>query len=119
MDDINNRKLVSRLIISVLTERRSVREAILLFPETDDKNIECAYHALVHYEADEDIRKYDIEYRDEQDDYLEFIANTLSEGKDLPRNIVADYEKYYHGVSRPWKKGFKNMVKEFLRAINI
>ena len=45
MDDINNRKYVGRLIFSVLTERKNVREAIKLFPETKDINIECAYHA--------------------------------------------------------------------------
>ena len=71
MDERNNRKFVGRLIFAVLTERKTVREALLLFPESKDKNIECAYHALVHYEADADIRYQDIEYRDAQDDYLE------------------------------------------------
>ena len=70
----NNRRFVGRLIYAVLTEQKNVREAISLFPDTKDKDIECAYHALVHYAADEDIRYRDIEYREEQDDYLEFIA---------------------------------------------
>ena len=115
MDDLNNRKFVGRLVYSVLTSRRSVREAIALFPDSMDKNIECAYHALVHYEADEDMRYKDIEYRDEQDDYLEFIAQTLVEGKELPRNIIADYEEYYKGTSKPWVAGMKGFLKEFLR----
>lgn len=115
----SNRKFVGRLIYSVLTEKRTVREAISLFPDTKDKDIECAYHALVHYEADEDIRYQDIEYREEQDDYLEFIAQTLSSGKDLPKNIVADYEEYYHGISHKWQTGFKGFLKEFLRYINL
>ena len=92
MEDIKNRKYVGRLVYSVLTERKSVREALLLFPDSSDKSIECAYHALVHFEADEDLRYKDYEYREEQNDYLEFIAQTLSEGKSLPRNIIADYE---------------------------
>ena len=96
-----------------------MREAISLFPETKDKNIECAYHALVHYEADEDLRYKDFEYREEQDDYLEFIAQTLVEGKDLPKNIIADYEEFYHGTARPWTSGLKGFVKEFLRFINL
>lgn len=119
MDNLNNRRFVGRLIFAVLTERKTVREAISLFPDTKDKNIECAYHALVHYEADEDLRYRDFEYREEQDDYLEFIAQTLVEGKELPKNIVADYEKFYHGVSRVWAGGIKGFFKKFLRFINI
>ena len=115
----NNRKFVGRLIIEVLTEQKSVREAISLFPDVKDKNIECAYHALVHYEADEEMRHADILYREEQDDYLEFIAQTLSEGKNLPRNIIADYEDYYTGTARTWENGFKGFFKEILRFINL
>lgn len=118
MEDLNNRKFVGRLIYSVLTSRRSVREAIALFPDSMDKNIECAYHALVHYEADEDMRYQDIEYKEEQDDYLEFIAQNLVEGKELPRNIVADYEEYYKGIAKPWTSGLKGFLKEFLRFVN-
>ena len=118
MDDLNNRKFVGRLIYSVLTDRRNVREAIKLFPDSQDVNIECAYHALVHYEADEDLRYRDFEYREEQDDYLEFIAQTLSEGKNLPRNIISDYENFYKGVAKPWTNGIKGFFKEFIRSIN-
>ena len=119
MENLNDRKFVGRLIYAVMTQRKTVREAISLFPETKDKNIECAYHALVHYEADEDLRYKDFEYREEQDDYLEFIAQTLVEGKDLPKNIIADYEEFYHGTARPWTSGLKGFVKEFLRFINL
>ena len=119
MEDIKNRKYVARLVYAVLTERKTAREAILLFPETKDKSIECAYHALVHFEADEDLRYRDFDYREEQDDYLEFIAQTLAEGKSLPRNIIADYEPYDHGVSRRWENGTKGFWKEFLRFINL
>lgn len=119
MEDINNRKFVGRLIFAVLTERKNVRDAIALFPRTKDKSIQCAYHALVHYEADEDIRYQDYEYREEQDDYLEFIAQTLCDGKSLPRNIIADYEPYYKGTANKWTQGWKGFIKEFFRFINI
>ena len=119
VEELNNRKFVGRLVYSVLTERRCVRDALKLFPDSQDKNIECAYHALVHYEADEDMRYHDIEYREEQNDYLEFIAETLTAGNELPRNIVADYEDYYKGTAKLWNNGFKGFLKEFLRAINI
>ena len=119
MNNLNDRKFTGRLIYAVLTGRKTVREAISLFPDTRDKNIECAYHALVHYEADEDLRYKDFEYREEQDDYLEFIAQTLVSGKDLPKNIIADYEDYYRGIAKPWPKGIKGFFKEFLRFVNI
>lgn len=118
-EELNNRKFVGRLVYSVLTERRCVREALKLFPDSMDKNIECAYHALVHFEADEDIRYRDIEYREAQNDYLEEIAQTLSAGKELPRNIIADYEDYYKGTASLWKNGWNGFVKEFKRFINI
>ena len=119
MDDINNRKFVGRLIYAVLTERKNVREAIKLFPESKDANIECAYHALVHYAADEDIRYKDIEYRDAQDEYLEFLAQTLSQGKILPKNIIEEYKPYYKGTAKPWKYGFIGFLEEFKRFINL
>ena len=118
MNDINNRKFVGRLIYAVLTERKTAREAILLFPETNDKNIQCAYHALVHFEADAEMRYKDIEYREAQNDYLEYLAQTLVEGKYLPQNIISDYEQYYKGVAKPWQNGIKGFFKEFLRFIN-
>lgn len=118
MEEIQNRKYVARLVLAVLTERTTAREAILRFPETKDKSIECAYHALVHFEADADLRYKDFDYREEQNDYLEFIAQTLSEGKSLPRNIIADYEPYYKGHSHKWEEGSKGFWKELLRFIN-
>ena len=119
MDEVNNRKFVGRLIYAVLTERKTVLDAIKLFPESKDASIECAYHALVHYSADEEIRYMDIEYRDAQDDYLEFLAQTLSEGKTLPKNIIAEYKPYYSGTASTWKEDAKGFLKEFMRFINI
>lgn len=119
MENNNDKRFVGRLIIAVLTDQKNVREAIKLFPESKDKSIECAYHALVHYAADEDIRYKDIEYRDAQDEYLDFIAQTLIQGKNLPQNIINEYKPYYSGTSKPWLEGFRGFVKEFMRFINI
>ena len=120
MSVLEDRVYVAGLIRQVLISRLCVREAILNFPrDTEDKSIQSAFHALVHYEADEDLRARDSLYREEQDDYLEFIAQTLVSGKNLPKNIVADYEEYYHGISHKWQNGFKGFLKEFLRFINL
>ena len=88
-----------------------------LFPDSKDKNIECAYHALVHYAADEDLRYKDIEYREAQDDYLEFLAQTLSEGKDLPKNIIEEYKPYYKGTAQVWLDGINGFWKEWNQLI--
>ena len=117
MENKADRKTAGRLIISVLTEQRNVREAIKMFPETDDKSVECAYHALVHYEADEEMRKYDIEYREAQDDYLDSIAQTLIQGKSLPQNIIDEYKPYYKGTAHLWQDGIKGFWKEFKRFV--
>lgn len=119
MEDIEKRKLVGRLIYSVLAERVNVREAIKMFPENNDRSIECAYHALVHFSADEEMRYKDIEYREAQDDYLEFLAQTLSDGKCLPQNIIDEYKPYYKGVSKLWAYGLQGFWNEFKRFINI
>ena len=61
----------------------------------------------------------DIEYREAQDDYLEFLAQTLSEGKDLPKNIIDEYKPYYKGTAKLWEEGLQGFWKEFKRFINI
>ncbi len=116
----DDRRLVSRLIYRVLTESLSVREAILKFPkDVNDASLKTAYHALVHLEADEDLRRRDLLYRQEQDDYLEFIAQTLQKGEILPYNIIKEYEKYYEGISTPRSESMKGILKKLCRFLNV
>ena len=119
MNDIINRKNAGRLIYSVLAERVNVREAIKMLPETEDKSIECAYHALVHYAADEDLRYKDFDYRQEQDDYLEFLSYILERNEDLPENIIANYKQYYDSAPILHKKTLKGFFKSFWKTLNI
>ncbi|MEI8377374.1 MAG: hypothetical protein WCF95_02440 [bacterium] len=121
MSKIKNRQKVSELIISVLTEQTTVRQALLSFPrDTFDKSIECAWHALIHYEADEDIRGKDAEFREEQDNFLYFLSNLLKEGKDLPVNILQDYKKFHGGTPIPAnEKNFWAKLLKFFRFINV
>jgi hypothetical protein len=116
MDD---KKLVAHLIRQVLIYQTPAREAVLRFPDTKDKSIDAAYHALVHFEADEDLRNRDPLYKEEQDDYLEFLANTLEKGSDLPDNIIRNYEKFYETTSIPHEQNSKGFWKSFMRFLNI
>ena len=97
-----------------------VKEAILKFPkDIDDESIKAAYHALIHLEADEDLRRMDLEYKDEQDDYLEFIAQILQEGNALPKNIIKSYDKYYKGITTPHSESMKGLLKSLCKFLNV
>jgi len=119
-DYTETRKQVSRLIYRVLSETLIVREAIINFPkDVDDSTLKAAYHALVHYEADEDFRRRDLTYKEEQDDYLEFIAQTLQKGDALPRNTIKSYDKYYKDANTPHSGNLKGLMKSLCKFLNV
>lgn len=114
------RKFVSRLIYMVLAESLSVREAIIKFPkDINDSTLKAAYHALIHFEADEDLRRMDLDYKDEQDDYLEFIAEIMQKGDSLPKNIIKGYEKYYKDIDTPHSESMEGLLRSLCRFLNV
>jgi len=114
------RRIVSRLIYMVLAETLHVRDAILRFPkDADDSTIKTAYHALIHMEADEDFRRRDMDYKEEQDDYLEFIAQIMQSGDALPRNIIKSYDKYYKNIDTPHSESMKGLLKSLCKFLNV
>ena len=117
---MNDRQLVSRLIMLVITGQIPVRQALLNFPKnTTDKSIITAYHALIHYEADEDLRNRDRLYKEEQDDYIEFLSYILERGENLPENIIANYKKYYDSAPILHKNTPQGFFKSFWKTLNI
>lgn len=117
---MNDRQLVSRLIILVLTGQMPVRQALQNFPKNStDKSIIAAYHALIHFEADEDLRNSDNMYKDEQDEYLQLIAETLSKNRTLPQNIIKAYKDYYSDVALPKDKKINGIIKSICKFLNI
>jgi len=114
------RKSVSRLIYMVLTETLSTRKAILRFPkDVNDSTIKTAYHALIHRESDEDFRRTNLDYKDEQDDYLEFIAQILQNGDALPKNLIESYNKYYKDANVPNSESMKGLIKSLCKFLNV
>lgn len=104
----------------VLAETLHVKDAILRFPkDINDATIKTAYHALLHLEADEDFRKCDLDYKDEQNDYLEFIAQILQTGDALPQNIIKSYDKYYKNINTPHSKSMKGLIKSLCKFLNV
>ena len=115
-----NRLLVSDLIIDVLTDKKTVQQAISLFPkEKNDINLKCAFDALMYREADEDIRAKYKDYASLQDDYLELIARTLKDNEQLPKNVISRYLKYNSENLLPDEdKTLKQELKKLKRMIN-
>ncbi len=95
-DKIRLRKEVSNTLFLVLSGEMTVLKALLNFPKnSNDKSIDVCFHILMHLEADEDIRKKDNDYREEQDEFILNIAELLQNGEDIPINIIKEYNDFY------------------------
>lgn len=120
MADLEERKKVSELMRFVLIGKLCVREAINRFPQNhEDESIQAAYHALVHFEADEDLRRRDDLYKEEQDSYLMMLAEILERGEDLPFNIINSYKEFYKSANIPNGNGWKGKLKSFFKMLNV
>ena len=119
VDFSEQRKLVGRIIIAAMTEQISVQRGLLLFPKgCEDPSIRAAWHALCHYEADEDIKAKDIEYNNSQIELLEMIAFAFKDGEPLAQNIIDAYEPYYKDSPISYEKGLRGFLKKFTRFLN-
>ena len=115
-----NRLIVAALIEDVLAGKKTVNEALSLFPhENNDINIKCAFDALMHREADEDLRTKIPDYKETQDEFLMEIASILKENQKLPKNIISQYLKYHSdNLISDNIKNFKDILKQIKRMIN-
>ena len=119
-DNGSDRSLVANLLRYVLLGRMTVRQAMVNYPkDTKDPSLIAAYHAIIHYDADEDIRRRDPMYKQEQDDYIEFIFQTLERGEDLPQNIIESYKQYYDSTPILHNDDMNGFFKSFFRYLNI
>ena len=109
------RKQVAGLIFKLLTQNPPVVEILKYFPkDVDDLSIQCAWHAIVHFDADAELR-LDPNYAEEQNEYLEMIAFILKEGNPLPQNIIDSYNKLYEIAPMPHSNTMKGILKSLLR----
>ncbi|MCM1339808.1 MAG: hypothetical protein NC191_09070 [Muribaculaceae bacterium] len=119
-NNLSDRKLVANLLREVRIGRKCVREALLLYPkDTTDESLVAAYHALIHYEADEDIRRRDEIYKEEQDDYIEFLSYILDRGEDVPQNIIDNYKNYYESAPILHENTISGFFKGFWKSLNL
>lgn len=118
--NLEDRVFVSKLLRAVRIGKCKVREALLQYPkDTTDDSLVAVYHALIHYEADEDLRLRDALYKEEQDDYIEFLSYILEKGEDLPQNIIDNYKKYYDSAPILHKNDTRGFLKSFFKVLNI
>ncbi len=119
LENLKQREAVAGLLRNVRMGNCTVREALLAYPkDTKDESLIAAYHALIHYEADEDIRLRDALYKEEQDDYIEFLSYILDKGEDLPENIIANYKQYYDSAPILHENSPGGFFKGFWKSLN-
>lgn len=112
------RQLVSELLFEALRRETCVREIIKRFPEDQyDPSIQTAFHAVVYFEADEEMRLRDPAYAAEQNDYIEMIAFTLKKGEALPVNIIQSYKPIHERALIPRSNTLKAFFKSLMRFI--
>ncbi len=117
---IKLRKEVSNTLFSVLSGEKTVLSALSGFPKnTYDESVDVCFHILMHLEADEDIRKKDNDYREEQDDFILNIAQILQEGGDVPINIIKEYNDFYKETLIYPEINKKTIISRLKKFINI
>lgn len=118
IDYTEQRKSVAKLFYLVFTNKLIVREALKAFPpDCDDPTIRTAWHALCYLEADEERRAVDESYKKEQDEYVNFIWQTLSKGEALPENIIKTYLPYHSDMQNAHSKTLKGLFKELCKFL--
>ena len=113
-DRIYTGELIKRVLLGEMTAGEACRS----FPKSEDDSVLSAFCALVHLEADEDLRK-DLAYKDEQDDYLLYLSQILEQGDALPQNIIESYKEFYkESVIYP-EMTRVNILKRLKKNINL
>lgn len=116
-----NRLKVASLIEDVILNKISIQDALSAFPkDKNDINIKCAFDALMHREADEDLRKTVSDYKEVQDEFLMNLSYILKENQELPKNIIEQYLKYHNDdLISSNENNIKNTINKIKRMINL
>lgn len=119
-DLILERKKAGRLFFEVLSGNTTVLEALKKLPKsTPDDSVNVCFHILVHYAADEDIRKNDPLYKETQDEFILNTAEILQKGEKLPINIINEYNSFYNESLVYPEINRKTVIARLKKSINI
>ena len=117
---VETRRQVAKLLVDVILGKIHVLEALKKFPkDSNDPSVSACFHILVHYEADEDLRKKDPLYKETQDEFIVNTAEVLLKGEELPSNIIKEYNEYYESDLIYRKNSKENIIKRLKRIINL
>lgn len=112
------REATGKLLYSLISGAIKPNEAIKYFPRNvEDISLKIAWHALLHYDADEDIRLNNPDYAQEQIAYIEMLAKILSDGNPLPQNILDEYEDLYIDTVLPKNYNWWGNLKALFRFL--
>ena len=113
------RENTGKLLYMLIEGSISAFEATKYFPKNvDDISLKIAWHAMLHYDADEEIRIKNPDYAQEQILHIENLAKILSRGDELPQNMLDDYEEIYKTTVLPKNYNWLGKLKAFFRLIN-
>ena len=113
------RETTGNLLYSVIANTITPFEATKFFPKNiEDISLKIAWHALIHYDADEEMRIDNPEYAEEQIKYIEMIAKILVTGEELPADMLQDYEELYLETVLPKNYNWLGKLKAFFRFTN-
>jgi len=113
------REATGNILYSVISGAITPFDAVKYFPKNvEDVSLKIAWHALLHYDADEEIRAENPDYAQEQIRYIELLAKILVQGKELPANMLDDYENLYSDTILPKNYNWWGKLKEVFRFLN-
>ncbi len=116
---LSAREAVGKLFYSMIEGVVPSRKVIDYFPRNvEDRSIKIAWHALLHYDSDEEMRINAALYAQEQIKYIEFLANILSKGEELPQNILDEYEELYKDTVLPKRYNWWGTLRSLFRFLD-
>lgn len=109
--------MIKKLVVGEIT----TLFALSNFPKDyeEDESLDACFLAIAHFEADEDLRSKNIEYKEAQDEYMMMLSEILDSGEDLPQNIIQEYKNYYKKAPIYKDDTINNVKKRLMETLNI
>lgn len=117
----NHRVFVSHLIKKLVVGEITTLFALSNFPKDyeDDESLDACFLAIAHFEADEDLRNKNAEYKEAQDEYMIMLSEILDSGDNLPQNIIQEYKNYYKKAPIYKDDTINNVKKRLMETLNL
>ena len=117
----NHRVFVSHLIKKLVVGEITTLFALSNFPKDyeDDESLDACFLAIAHFEADEDLRNKNAEYKEAQDEYMIMLSEILDSGENLPQNIIQEYKNYYKKAPIYKDDTINNVKKRLMETLNL